>query len=179
MHTASHEFLTEPEESSKCHSRSSPCRQTDCRKDRQCSSCGLPSNQLSLDFISFKRQSTTRWMQSVYLPAKCSNPLGPSGLRFSRNALIIWFFMLDSSTCTFNSVQDLNSQFNLSSVVLGVYNAICSSILGQELLGLLPQSHTHHIMTLWACARYCCDDGATVSRAKSFQAFPPIFLQRC
>ena len=25
----------------------------------------------------------------------------------------------------------------------------------------------------------CCDDGATVSRAKSFQALPPIFLQSC
>ena len=34
-------------------------------------------------------------------------------------------------------------------------------------------------MTFRTFARYRCDDGATVSREKSVQAFPPIFLQSC
>ena len=70
--------------------------------------------------------------------------------------------------------------FYSSSPVLEINKAICGWILEQDLLLALPrQSHTHHIMTFRAFARYCCDDGATVSREKSFQAFPLICLQSC
>ena len=87
------------------------------------------------------------------------------------------FFMLNSST----HLILLNSQFFIHLLpVLEINKAICGWIPEQEFLLVLPrQSHTHHVMTFRAFARYCCDDGATVSREKSVQAFPPIFLQSC
>ena len=51
-------------------------------------------------------------------------------------------------------VQDLNSVLYPSLPVLEINKAVCSWILEQELLLVLPQqSHTHHVMTFRAFSR--------------------------
>ena len=84
------------------------------------------------------------------------------------------------NTTSFTLYNISTHSFYPFSPVLEINKAICGWILEQTLLLALPrQSHTHHVMTFRTFARYCCDDGATVSREKSVQAFPPIFLQSC
>ena len=51
--------------------------------------------------------------------------------------------------------------------------------MGKSYILASVQSHTHHVVMLRAFASYSCDDGATVSREKSFQVLYPIFLQSC
>ena len=84
------------------------------------------------------------------------------------------------NTTSFTLYKISTHSLYLFSPVLEINKAICGWILEQTLLLALPrQSHTHHVMTFRTFARYRCDDGATVSREKSVQAFPPIFLQSC
>ena len=101
----------------------------------------------------------------------------------------LWLLPFNDSSCSVFHILILiplpllsvRSQLYPSSRVLEVHNAICGWILRQEWAPLSAslQIYTSHIMTFLAVARYCRDDCASVSCAKNFQAFLPIFLQSC
>ena len=76
-------------------------------------------------------------------------------------------------------MKDLNSQvFDPSLLVLEI-NTAYMWLDSWYILASATKPHPSRYDVSGVCKVYGCDDGATVSREKSFQALPPIFLQSC